>query len=300
MNRYVQVLGMRALPVILLLVASLMAGCTGGDDDDPPTGGGGGGTTPPPTGGGGIIDPPEETPQRTELPLLSDFALTGCEGARFLYPMDPADAEGLLPEGYTAALWETTGTLPIEQVQRAQLRADLYNCTSFTAGQYAFDAVWFGYVHIPVEPPADARDADSHAYILQMVAGEDVMGPLWRAAQYPTHNGTTGMEDFQLTQRYSAGDYSWDVAGGLPGQGTATGSFTWYHELDNGDRLTWTGQWDIPAGNSGPASLVFPSDAPFAGVEPIPGQPLSGEGTLVTEAIFDGMDLVKELAEYRE
>lgn len=231
---------------------------------------------------------------------MTDFTFDGCDGVTFQSSIRWLDAASLVHANYTPLATAQSSSLP-EDARQAPLLADLYLCQEFTAGAYYFENVWFGVARIPVEAPSDAREADDHAYILQMIGGDDVLTAIWKVVKYPQHAGETNRTDYEgAAVLLVAGDYRFDVATTIPDQGADANSFTWYHELPGGDRLTWTGMKGIPAGVGGQASLAYPASSPFASAAPFEGAPFSGQGSAHTAAVFSGMNLVQEVAEFRD
>jgi hypothetical protein len=295
-NLRVTITCMRVFFVALVLTITMMSGCLGGDEDV---------DTKPTTPASKPSTPITAAPTSPTTPaqqyrLMTQFDFADCHGIRFTAPLSTLQAADLIHSNYTATSRGETQALPAPEAQPSQLDADLFRCSSFTAGQYFFENVWFGMVSIPVEAPADAKEADTHAYIVQMVGGEDVLSSIWKVVRYPSYKGNTSLAEAEATLRAMAGEYQWDVAQSIPATGSNDATFTWYRELPNGDRLTWTGEHSIPAGTTGAASLAFPETAPFAGTVVAAGQTISGQGSVHTQASWSGMDLIQEVAAFRE
>ncbi len=283
---------MRALLVSILLTALMFAGCADNDAPDEPS---------PPREEETPRTPtaPRPTTPVTQYRLMTQFNFEQCEGVQYETPIGAAQAQQLIHANYTPRLSQTGG-LPAE-AQQATLEVDIYQCGTFTAGQYLFEDVWFGFIRVPVNPPADAVDAESHAYIVQMIGSGDILSSIWNVVRYPHYSGNASLERSAEAPAVIAtvGDYRWDVATTIPDLGAAAGTFTWYHEHRNGDRLTWTGSQSIAAGTGGAASLAYPEAAPFAGSTAFPGTPASGQGSFHQTASFQAMDLYQEVGEYR-
>lgn len=248
---------------------------------------------PPPTGGGGSDpDPPEPV---TEVKLLTGFVIDGCTGIRDVFDVDRASAQELLPEGYTAS-----NVSPGPAVEQARVGVQLYNCTSFTAGSYAYSDVYFGLAFIAVDAPDDAAEGDRHAYILEMLGEDDVLSAIWPAAGYPIHNGSVEYEDTMFYRTMQVDGFTIETTKGSPSTSGATNSFAWYHELENGDRLTWTGNQDIQPVDGGVANLVIPDDSTLAPLGSPESSNLVGTGIAVDAGAFTEMNLLQELAAGRE
>ncbi len=290
---------MRTVVAVLSLLLVALAGCSDGGDTTPDP-------QPPEPSDPGPSDPdPTPTPPAepvTEVPLLSDFALDGCDGIVMATPATTDAVQSLLPSGYTVAaqgLGATAGMpLPTDQ---ALLLAELYQCSTFTAAGSTFEDVWFGHAYTFVNAPDAFPDlsADVHAYTFEMIAGSDILNALWLAAGFPVHNGTTERVDVApgAVSTVTAGDYTWElVTPPVPmDQGTTT--FAWFHELSNGNTNVWTGSESYPSGALGMGTLAVPSGSAFEQALLGTGTTFAAQGYLMAGAGFQEMFLVQHLAE---
>ncbi len=278
--------------VVLLVALTLaLAGCS--DDEPDPT--------PPiepeppgtPTNPGNPTDPPPSEPI-TQIKLLSNYDLSDCDGVNFRAPVAADSIDDLLPDGFAAERAEpATGV-----ADRAQLVVDLYQCDRFEAAGNTFPDVWFGRAYTPILQP-DAyphSTATSHHYIFEMIAGEDILAVLWPAAGYPTHNGTAADNSQPLQASFQAGDYAWQgQATAVPTTGTES-TFAWFHQLENGNVIAWTGNASLPGGTEGPAHLTVPTDSPIASLQ-LQGEGFAGTLTMAAGTAYTGNYLVVDLAE---
>ncbi len=280
---------MRPVLVALLLTASLTAGCMGGGDDvTPPPG-----TEPPPASPPPGTEDPDPPEPLTQVRLLTQFNIDGCSGVRLEHSAEASAVQALLPEGYSASV--TDGPQP-----QAHFGVQMYNCTSFTAGSYAFSDVYFGFVWVDVLTPDDGVEGEDQAYIIEMLGEEDVLAEIWPAAGFAIYNGSVRVDDYPFARAISVDEFSLESTKGTPSEVGATGDFAWYHELENGDRLTWTGQQAVAPVDGGAANLIVPDDSGLAPLRSAVAPNLIGEGGIVDAGAFTEMDLVQELAAARE
>ncbi|MGB1586567.1 MAG: hypothetical protein ACPHID_05945 [Thermoplasmatota archaeon] len=217
---------MRVLAVLCLL---LLTGCLGLDPgrQDPP-----GQQTTSTTSTTTAPAPTPGVPPAGPIALLLDFEYTGCEGFEANVLVPTADAQTLLPEGYTADELPGVDSTP---VQYRFVQCDFRTPTA-QVNQTIFGSVAIGLASSPVE---------GDAYLLQMLTQEDVMAQLWTAAGYALHTGVwsrtvtgdamggpLGLHDVSL------GDYQAQVVASTTGS-ASSGFETYLTETEQG-RLVWT------------------------------------------------------------
>lgn len=257
----------RAVAAVALATLAALAGCA---DDGP-----GGGTTPTATPTGTQSSSSTSTgpplPPPPVLQLLA-FDLVDCFGLSIQHTRPLEDIQALLPDGFTAApppgsSSEAAGAVGV----------DLYQCASLATATAAVPDTFVGLVYAYVERPAErvptAPEVPVHEYVFRMLAGEDVLAQLWKAALYDTHNGSAFLEVVgpadapARSMRGAVGDY------GLAGSGAALGAlaggrdqaFARYTLIESDSSvLLWTGTYDLPAVAVGPGAMEVAADDPIA------------------------------------
>ncbi|MEA3136145.1 MAG: hypothetical protein QOC71_426 [Thermoplasmata archaeon] len=174
---------LRAAPALLALLVAL-AGCS----DDPPATAAPSPTTEPTTSM--TADPvPEEPAGRLDATVLGEsrtnFDLTDCLNPRILFVLEPADAQALLPPGFTAAdvtaLTQFTGA-PFGSPVPAGRAVGGYDFLSCTGNTLDNGSVAFSQVGILVQPPdlGDRTPLEPATYDLYLLALHSNK-PAWHA-----------------------------------------------------------------------------------------------------------------------
>lgn len=274
---------MRSGAVAALAVA-LLAGLAGCADDGPDTGADPSGT---PTGtqssSSTTAAPPAPPPPILQLLV---FDLVDCHGISVHHPRPLEDLQALLPEGFTAA--PSPGAA---SPSAGAMAVDLYQCGNLTTATATVADTYVGLVYTYVERPVErvpvAPEVPVHEYVFRMLAGEDVLAQLWKAALYDTYNGTAAVADLGppplRAVQGTVGDGYRLVASGTALDALAGGrgqAFARYTVLaGDASVLMWTGTYDLPAAAAGPGSAEVPSGDPFA--SPAQRTVLPGSGIVV-------------------
>lgn len=242
---------------LALVAALLLAGCLGLDPGrkDPPGQDPQATTTSTTTAARSPGDPTPPAPTG-DIAMLLDFGYTGCAGFEANVFVPYADAQALLPSGYTAAMLEGFDSAP---VQYLMLECDFYT-PSATVNETVFGLVAVGLESAPV---------DGDAYLVQMLTQSDIMVQLWDAAGYGLYTDSwsrtvtggvaagplaLGLHDVAL------GDYQAQVVASTADADAPT-TVTYLTETDAG-RLVWTMNQEVAAHAVATGTFVAP--APLA------------------------------------
>ncbi len=289
----------RFVPVAigLLVLASALAGCIGG--------GGGPKTTPsttpsPTTTSTTTTTAPPSAPPPV-IDLLLGFALTDCAGIAVQHARPLEDIQALLPDGFAAA------PAPGSADPRGVVTVLLYACGNFTVADTVVPDTYFGavstFIARPDERVPGAPQTEVQEYLFRVLAGEDVLAVLWRAAGYDTYNASASVavtgaglpfDPGARTGSADLGDYQVLADGGqVPGlPGPITGPFTRYSALGDGSVLVWTGTYDLGAAAIGSGVARLAGDDPVASLGLGPGRPaVSGTAQLHDAGAFLAQDL---------
>lgn len=286
------------MAVGLLVLASALAGCTGG--------GGGPKTTPSTTPSPTTTSTTTTTtaPPATPPPvidLLLGFALTDCAGIALQHARPLEDIQALLPDGFVAT------PAPGSADPRGVVTVLLYACGNFTVAGTVVPDTYFGavstYIARPDERVPGAPQTEVQEYLFRVLAGEDVLAVLWRAAGYDTYNASASVavtgaglpvDPGARTGSADLGDYDVLADGGqAPGlPGSITGPFTRYTALGDGSVLVWTGTYDLGTAAIGSGVARLADDDPVASLGLGPQQPaLGGTAQLHDAGDFLAQDL---------
>lgn len=278
---------MRPAVAATVLLLAVLAGCADDATDGRPA-------TPTPTGSQSSSSTPTSPPAPGPPVLqLLVFDLLDCNGISLRHTRPLEDVQGLLPDGFVAA--PAPGS-PSDA--SGILAVDLYSCGNLTTATAAVPATFVGLVYTYVERPAErvpvAPDVPVHEYVFRMLAGEDVLAILWKAALYDTYNGTASVVPLaqgpaRLTQAAVGDGYllhgtgtDIDALGG--GRNEAFARYT-VVEAD-ASVLLWTGTYDLPAAAVGPGTAQVADDDPFSSLAP--GRGLPGTAVLVDDGDVRG------------
>ncbi|MGB1697538.1 MAG: hypothetical protein ACPHK8_03980 [Thermoplasmatota archaeon] len=228
----------------LLLLALVFAGCSDAPEPQDP------GSSSSSSSSSSQSSGPK--PPREPLALLLDFSLEGCTGNRFHAEAGASTLQSAIDSRYTA-----TGIMQVA----------LFSCGNFTTPNARVPDTWFGAILVEVNDPGHAA-AESHWYVTEMLAAQDVLAQVWEIAGYPLLNGTGDLavtDIFGLPLVSSAttcvGNVCIEVTAGLDEATEDSGTFAWYHEHTD-YRLQWTGAYALefqwPGGS---ASANLPGSA---------------------------------------
>lgn len=232
------------------------------------------------------------------LDLLLGFEFVGCHGMSLRHTRPLADVQALLPTGFVAAsppdgAGTTAGILGI----------DLYACSNMTTPNIVLPATVIGWVWTFIETPTErvpgAPEAASQEYVFRVLAGEDIVATLFRAAEYDVYNGSASVESLSGAEPARVGistvgaDYFFLLVGAdssavSPPRDQA---FARYAALADDSVLVWTGTYALPTAATGVASMEVADDDPFAAYAPPERRVLAANGVLVDAGDLKAQDL---------
>ncbi len=302
--QYAAVRACRSRIGAVLLVALVLPGCFGGKGGD-----GGGNDQPSSTSGSQTTNTtgPSPPPTSAIVDLLLNFNFHGCRGATAMVAVPTADAQALLPAGFTVA------PSPFGEPDRAALAVDIFSCNNLTTPSAAVQATWYGQAYTFIERPTTrvpaSPEADVHEYLFRTLAGRDVLFDLWVAAGYDTYQGDPTLEWTQpqpvpalppppaAAVTASIGNYTLTVQGGPPvfTLGRIEATFARYTVLP-ADNLTpesillWSGTYSLPTTLDGSAIWQVDGADKFAPFRNASGQ-LQGLAILYDAGDMTGMNL---------
>jgi hypothetical protein len=285
----------------LLVLVVLAAGCFGGNSSDPEPGTGTTTTsrttpipTTPPTG--------PAAPTAAKLDLLLNFDLAPCIGVQFQAFEPLAEIQALLPPGYEA--------IPTTRVpgNMGVLAADFYSCQNLTTPFVNVPKTYYGQTYTFVKQPTGTvftpPTATVHEYVFRVLAGEDILAVLWRAAGYDVYNGSfvaassapvpglptdPGVRSGQASVGQGYFAQGSGHPGGIPGA-ASTQPFARYTVLADNSTLVWNGTYQVSRFADGEGFLQVPANDTFNQFE-APGGNLLGLTRLQDSGSMLGMNL---------
>lgn len=280
--------------LLAALLALAAAGClqpsgSGNPPSSPSTG---------PQGSATATASPTPPPASPVVELLPSFALGPC-AAVSVQSAQPLDAvQALLPEGFTAAPFQSDGT--------AMVALDVYACGNLTTPSVRIADTLYGQAYTRILRPQGrvpgAPEAEQQEYVFRVLAAQDVLASLWPAAGYDTRNGTANVTvgapaglpldpGARLGSSAVGPDYG-SLADGsdrTPPGAPWPGTFARYTELADGSVLLWTGTYEAPAVFAGQGAFSVAADDRFAPFEQA-GR-VAGLSRLAESVSMTGMDL---------
>lgn len=215
---------------LLLVIALVLAGCSDAPDPQEP-----GSSSPSSSSNSSPNSQSPNTTPREPLALLLDFTVEDCTGNRFHAETGASMLQSAIDPRYTA-----TGNMQVA----------LFSCGNFTTPNARVQDTWFGAILVEVNDPGYAQ-ADSHWYVTEMLAAQDVLAQVWDIAGFPLLNGTGDLTVTNLLglPRVSSattcvGNTCVEVTAGINGATGDSGTFAWYHEHPD-YRLQWTGAYQL-------------------------------------------------------
>lgn len=195
----------------------------------------------------------------TEIALLSNFHIEGCEGVQVQQATEAAYVESHVDARFTI-----TAESPGDGVYLTTW--SIYNCEGFVTSTTTVNDTVFGIHEVDVQAPDFSGHNTAQGdgkYILSMIAKEDILAVLWEAASMPVlkANGTLTLAEPPLgVTTVSFGTYMANAVSAPLSMGAEpNGPFQRFYDRQDGlGIMSWTGI----ASTTATLDLVGTSNAP--------------------------------------